>query len=497
MRSLFVVATSLIVSIFCLSPFLSPRVLAAEVFDKKSLDARLPGGAEHTVEFVRVSDGRVLWEKNPEELLSPASVTKLLTSAAVLAKYGPAFTLKTRLWHTGTRQGSSVAGDLFVVGDGDPFFVSEKLWQMAADLRAMGYREFTGDLVIVESLFGDPARDASRREGTRASDNAYDAPVSALAVNFNTVAVVIAPGSKVGDPALVSIDPWDIAGVKIDNKARTVAGAGDPQVQVTRIGAGASPSLQISGSVPVGGPIKKVYRSVSDHVGISGEYLRSFLSGAGISVRGKVRAGSLPPQAKEILAVDSYEMRRIVQGLNVFSNNFIADTLVKRLGASFNPTGKADSPGSGTLANGIAVINDFLRNEIGIKSNFVLLNGSGLATGNRLSARDVNRLLTAMEQRMDVWPEFLASLPAYGWDGTVKKRGRRGSALLEGQIRAKTGTLSEPVSVAGLSGFFRHPSHGLVAFTILSNGKGGAKQASVSELREAQDAVLTQILSQR
>jgi len=468
-----------------------------EAFPKARLDKILAIPAtEQSILFVRVRDGKSLYEREPDSSVSPASVTKLFTTAAVLAKFGPAGTLSTKFFHTGTRNGGVVTGDLVVVGDGDPFVISEKLWQLAADMRHLGYEEFTGDIVVDDSLFAGPVRDESRRTGERKSENAYDAPVSAFGVNFNTLAIAVAPGNGAGKPARVGIDPYNVRGVTIDNNAKTTSGGGDAAVQATRFGADDTPRISVGGNVPLSAPIRKIYRSVSDPLAISGEYLRAFLEGAGIKVRGRVRAGKLPAGATPVIALEGYEMRRIAQGLNTFSNNYIADTLVKRLGARFSPQGgKADAAGSGTFDAGIRVMTSFLRDEVGIKSKFTLLNGSGLATGNRFSARDVVGLLLYMESRMDLYPEFLGSLPAYGWDGTVKKRGRRDLAMLAGQVRAKTGTLSEPISVAGLGGYFRHAQHGLVAFAMLDNGRTGKPQLGIGDLRSRQDEVLAEIFS--
>ena len=83
---------------------------------------------QQSVEFVRLSDGKVLFSKNPDTLLTPASVTKLVTSAAVLAKFGANHLFKTRFYYTGSRTAGVISGDLIIVGDGDPFVVSEKFW---------------------------------------------------------------------------------------------------------------------------------------------------------------------------------------------------------------------------------------------------------------------------------------------------------------------------------------------------------------------------------
>jgi D-alanyl-D-alanine carboxypeptidase/D-alanyl-D-alanine-endopeptidase (penicillin-binding protein 4) len=100
-----------------------------------------------------------------------------------------------------------------------------------------------------------------------------------------------------------------------------------------------------------------------------------------------------------------------------------------------------------------------------------------------------------MENRGDLFPDFLASLPANGWDGTVKKR-LKNSEDLAGIIRSKSGTLTEPITVAALAGYFRHPKEGWVSFSIISNGRIGKGQPGLMELRNLQDEVLKGVLSE-
>lgn len=469
--------------------------------DQAGVDKIVQGGMSQTVaqsiHVVRMSDGKTLYEKDADQLVSPASVTKLVTTAAVLAKFTPRHTFKTKLLHSGGRKNEKIQGDLYVVGDGDPFVVSEKLWQLAADIKNMGIREFSGDLVIDNSLFGDAARDGERKFAAKGSRNAYDAPVSAFGVNFNTFAVTIAPSDQIGKPAHVAIDPYPLRGVVIESSVRTTKAKAGKNLDVKRTTDNkVDDKLTASGTIAVDGGIAKVYRSVGDHVQSAGEYLKAFLKSEGVIVRGKVREGVTPAAATELIEMESYEMRRIVAGLNTFSNNYIADVLVKRLGAAFPRSGEPDQRGSGTYDNGIAVIRDFLKKDVGIKSEFILENGSGLATENRITARQVTDILTYMERHMEVFPEFLASLPATGWDGTLKKRfGKGDTETLKGLVRAKTGTLSDPISVAGLAGYYRHPKHGMVGFCIIENGSEGKAQPPIADLRDRQDKVLVALMN--
>ncbi|MFY7930517.1 MAG: D-alanyl-D-alanine carboxypeptidase/D-alanyl-D-alanine endopeptidase [Oligoflexus sp.] len=453
-------------------------------------------GGEESILIQRLSDGKVLYESGSDKALIPASVTKIVTSAALLHYFSPAHTFKTRFYAGGPRNGDTIQGPLIVKGDGDPLLISEKLWQLAADLKHMGIREFTGDLIIDNSLFDAEKRDESRIDSAQASQNAYDAPVSAFGVNFNTLPIAIAPSRQSGKPALVSVDPYDVPDIEIVN--RTVTGAGQKNsIQAVRQGQGRDSTLIVSGTIGVQAPVAKLYRAMGDPVLEGASILRAFLREAGITVKGRTREAVMPSGSTPLYTLESYDLGFIVRGLNHYSNNYIADVLVKRLGAAFPRSGAADGSGSGTLENGVAAIERFLRDEIGIKDRFAILNGSGLDSRNRLSAAQMVKILVYMQSRMDVYPEFLASFPASGWSGTLEKRFKgRDQNLLHGLVRAKTGTLSQPVSVSSLAGYLGHPKQGPLAFAIINNGRSTGGQTSVAEFRQRQDRALLKILEE-
>ncbi len=439
----------------------------------------------------RLSDGKIIYESGPDRLLTPASVTKVITSAALLHYFGPAHTFKTRFYHSGTRSGDLVMGNLYVKGDGDPLVISEKLWQLAADLRHMGIKTFSGDLVIDNDLFDNEKRDRSRLDGVNSSDRAYDAPVSAFGLNFNTLPIAIAPGTEPGSKGRVGFDPYPIPNLPLVNNTSTGSG-NKSSIQAVRQSKGNQSSLIVSGSIGAQAPMLKVYRSMGDAVIEGGEQLRAFLASAGIDIRGKVREDSTPSQARLFYTLESYDLGFIVRGLNHYSNNFIADMLVKRLGAAFPEQGQANSNGSGTLKNGMKAVERFLRDDVGIKDKFEIINGSGLDNRNRFSAEQIVKVLRYMHEHMEMYPEFLASFPAAGLTGTLEKRFKQES--LHGLVRAKTGTLSQPVSVSSLAGYMGHPKHGILAFAIINNGQSPSNQPTVADFRKRQDQALFEIL---
>ncbi|MEZ4742740.1 MAG: D-alanyl-D-alanine carboxypeptidase/D-alanyl-D-alanine-endopeptidase [Bdellovibrionota bacterium] len=502
MKQAFLYFFLLLFSMLCFPIYESSIAVSKQAGGKSSAFLALVQEKSHlisqSVKIIKISDGTPLFQLNADKLQVPASVSKLITSAAALVKFGPTKTFTTRFYRRGSMENGVIKGDLVAVGDGDPYLVSELLWQFSADLKHMGIREIKGDLIIDNSLFDGVTRDNSRKEGIASSTHAYDAPVSAFGVNFNTLAIALAPSTQVGEKAIISLDPYMLDGVDIVNKTSTSSRETNQGVKIARMSLhNGAQKLVASGRVSQGDGLQKIYRSVNDHVLTSGEYVRAFLKAENITIKGNVRSGLRKKNDELVYELNSYPLSRIIEGLNQYSNNYIADVLVKRMGAEFFPL-KSQSHAKkqlGSYQNGVSVIETFLRNDVGIKSRFVLQNGSGLSIKNRFNADQLCQLLKYMAERMDVFPEFLSSLPASGLTGTLKKRFLDKSYKdLIGKIRAKTGTLQEPISVSSLAGYVNHPIHGLLAFAIIQNGISGKKQPSIDELRRQQDKQVSAIL---
>jgi D-alanyl-D-alanine carboxypeptidase/D-alanyl-D-alanine-endopeptidase (penicillin-binding protein 4) len=173
----------------------------------------------------------------------------------------------------------------------------------------------------------------------------------------------------------------------------------------------------------------------------------------GVKVRRSARAGAAPAGAVALAVVDSPSIEDLIEAMNVPSDNFIAETLIKALGASFG-TG-------GSTAGGAAVVRATIA-QLGVRTQAV--DGSGLSRSNRTSPRAVVSLLTAMEER-ELYAPFSASLPIAGRTGTLHDRMRRTAA--RDACRAKTGTLS---NVSALAGYCETRDGGRMAFAFLMNG---------------------------
>jgi PBP4 family serine-type D-alanyl-D-alanine carboxypeptidase len=147
------------------------------------------------------------------------------------------------------------------------------------------------------------------------------------------------------------------------------------------------------------------------------------------------------------------------------SDNFVAEMLVKQLGAV--------QGNRGSTAAGIGVMTGLI-GQAGCRSRVLLVDGSGLSLLDRMTPAALVALLTAMWNDDDVRLELLASLPVAGRTGTLHNRMR--STAAAGVVHAKTGTTSRASALSGFAG-------GRYVFSVLQNGS----PVSLTWARAAQD----------
>jgi D-alanyl-D-alanine carboxypeptidase/D-alanyl-D-alanine-endopeptidase (penicillin-binding protein 4) len=201
---------------------------------------------------------------------------------------------------------------------------------------------------------------------------------------------------------------------------------------------------------------------------------RDALRRAGVAVGGaglgKQRADDVP-----LAAVESEPLSRVVAWMGRVSDNFTAEILLKQLGTTDGSVG--------TSARGAAVVRVALA-EAGVPlAGLRLVDGSGLSSLDRLTARSLAALLRAAWADPVVRPFLLASLPVAGINGTLSDRMRRPPA--RGNVQAKTGTTS---LASALSGYVKRR----YVFSVLQNGS----PVSSFWARKAQDRFATALAAQ-
>ena len=420
--------------------------------------------------------GNVLAQAGEHVVLNPASNAKLYTAAAALAILHGSHRYQTTL--SGTIKSGAASG-LVLRGHGDPSLRAQDLWAMVQELKAHGVKRIEGDIVVDQRFFDEqttpPAFEQQPNEWA-----AFRAPVSAVAVNENTITMTVRP-SAVGGNASVSFDPPGF--VDVEGTVKTSdSGADTVGLELAKTGEGGHRmSAKISGAVAVDSKLVRYTKRVEDPQLLAGYALQAILEESGLKVPGDVKLGASGKDGKEgkggILARhESEPLSTLLYGLGKNSDNFYAEMIFKSLAGEVK-TRPAKSQDSAEI-----VTSWIEKNNLG-DTGVVVKNGSGLFDANRTTAHSMTKLLRFAWQEPGLRNEFVAQLSIGGVDGTLHKRFRE---LREHRaVRAKTGTLDDAIALSGY--VLGPPGKGTVAFAILFNkvsGKGGAARAAADKLVE-------------
>jgi len=406
---------------------------------------------------ISLRDGRTLFDASPERPLMPASTMKVLTGSAILDKLGPDWRFETRFLADGPIMNGVVEGNLYVVGACEPDLVVERFPEIAAGIATAGVREVRGDIVADLRYFDGEERPPEWPYGRQSP---YSAPISALAANFSSVRVTVTAGPGQAAPAVVLVEPPSDA-VQVTSTVRTVK-SGRPYVRATRLlertadGTVAN-RIVVSGRMPVTAAPWQDFLTIEDPAGVAVSAVKHALQDASITVRGVSRIGVLPEHTVPVYTLKSKPLSEIVRDMNKNSNNFIAELLLRTLGAE-----TYGAPGS--REKGARAVEAFLR-TCGIDPDSVKqTDGSGLSRSNTLTPETLVRVLVRMWGDERIGSSFVSSLPVGGIDGTL--RGRMFGAA-HGRVLAKTGHID---GVSALAGYVEDTSEGPVAFAFIVNG---------------------------
>jgi len=340
---------------------------------------------------------------------------------------------------------------LYLKGYADPFLVNQRLTYLASELKSLGIEKIEGPLILDDSYFDNRGEGPGWSQDS--SSRPYQAPMGALSLNFNSVAVLLFPGGAPGRDARLELVP-DSPHFKLKNKVTT--GNDGTRISIDVDGWGHKTRVMVRGRVSENHAGSRHHCRVVYPTWYTGHSFREALDQAGIKIRRSVRRGLVPSWAELIYTLRSPALGELVRKVNKRSQNFMAEQLYKTLGAEF-----LGVPGS--WWKGQQVIGAFLEEEVGIpRGSYVLHNGSGLNDVNRVSVSHVVSLLKYMWGRFDVRPDFLASLAVAGADGTVW--GRFTHPTVARSMRLKTGSLK---NVRALAGYAHSRGNEVFAFAFL------------------------------
>jgi D-alanyl-D-alanine carboxypeptidase/D-alanyl-D-alanine-endopeptidase (penicillin-binding protein 4) len=437
-----------------------------------TLSANAPGNSRVSISVIDVATGTLIYKKSDTELMNPASNVKIITAACALKQLGGHFRFTTSLH--GKRDGSIIRGPVYIKGHADPTLSTDVLWKMSRHLKAAGVRRVEGGIVVDDSYF-DGNNLPYAYDQQKDEDHAFRSPVGAVSLNHNTLAITIRPAVQGMKPARLFLDPPGYA-ILVNDSVTMEGGANNPKISATAYEN--RTRIRVWGQVQLGNRPVTYYRRVDNPSLLAGHGLKAILESMGISGGGGVQTGPLPAGTLNLVEHRSKPLSTILYEAGKVSNNFVAETVLKTIGAE-------STKGAGTWENAIARVSTILIGWGLDDGSYVYRNGSGLFDANRFSADQFTKVLRGVYLDSKIRPEFVSQLAIGGIDGTIKSRYQKATA--KGIVRAKTGTLED---VSAISGYVFDPSgKHPIAFSVLVNNAAGY----VSSARAYQERIVTAI----
>ena len=377
---------------------------------------------------------------NADVSVNPASTMKLVTTFAALELLGPSYQWKTEFYTDGKLRDGVLDGNLYLKGGGDPKLNMEKLWLMLRDLRANGVRQVTGDLVLDRSYFVQPNLPAFDDDGGDANKPYLVTPDSLL---VNLKALRFIARAENGKVSVAAEPPLD--GVTLDSQVKVLKAGKCPAYPDVRY----NPVKEFDGTrVIVTGQLMEgcsaqTYLSLLDHPGYAAGAVRAIFRELGGSIQGSNRQAEVPKDATLLARAFSPDLVEIIRDINKYSNNTMARQVFLSIGAKNRTSADVDDAHAAQR-----VIRAWLARKGITAPQLVMENGSGLSRDERISAREMGRILEAA-WKSPYAAEFISSMPLVATDGTMRKRLR--NTAMAGQAHIKTGTLNNVRAIAGFS----------------------------------------------
>lgn len=414
------------------------------------------------IKVVSLVTGEELYELNSRILFNPASNQKLYTSATALSLLGEDFPLATTVSLDTSSQ------TIWVKGHGDPILSTTDIDSIARTIAPLIPQGRTWNMAGDVSYFDD----VYWGEGWAwdYEPESYAMFFSPLCLNANMVVVTARPGLRTGDSVQVTVNP-PTGFVTVQNSAKTVQDSAVVPLVISRKWRERTNIITVTGEMPLHETRRKEELSVWQPERFALTVLSERLRASHVTID-SIRIDTSSLQGTELLRF-SHRLDSAVTYLNKVSDNLSAETVLKVLGAE-----KRGTPGA-TRA-GLSVVKEFIAGLGVDTTKIVMADGSGVSRHDLVSPASTIRLLEGMYKLGHHFDTYVHSLPIAGVDGTLKDRMRGTSA--QGNLRAKTGTLS---TVTALSGYVRTADDELLAFSIMMQHA----PIGVQPYRRVQDAV--------
>ncbi|OHX66884.1 D-alanyl-D-alanine carboxypeptidase/D-alanyl-D-alanine endopeptidase [Flammeovirga pacifica] len=418
----------------------------------KLLDHDWMKGASVSFEVRSVKSNQVVYQFEAEKSLTPASITKLFSTANALDKLGPNYQYKTDLSYSGVFENSVLNGDLIIHGSGDPTLTLQEL-DSAIRTSLPNLSEITGHIIVDASLYGKQT--TPYKWVWEDLGNYYGAGVNSLNIDDNIYNIYLNTGNTGDRAEIISISPKTPYLTVESEVLSGEKGTGDNSFIFS---SPYSNSHIIRGTLPPNRKKFKVKGGITNPDYHAAYMLRDNLVKNGVDIRlDAIKVVYIKddlPDSKSFSSVKSIPISLIIDKTNKKSINLYAEALAKTVSiketASILPDSIAKS-----IINYVAKLG-------GDSQGIFLEDGSGLSPFDAFSAHHMVSFLCKIRHE-SYFDDFENSLATTGKSGTLKYFCRYNKA--KGKITGKSGSMRRVRSYAG----YIQTSNDVLAFTIIVN----------------------------
>jgi D-alanyl-D-alanine carboxypeptidase/D-alanyl-D-alanine-endopeptidase (penicillin-binding protein 4) len=413
------------------------------------IDALIEQQLPHATVGVFVKDaqtGEVIYSRNANKLLSPASGTKLFTAAAALYHLKPTYQFLTTL--------SQKNQNFYISFGGSPSLTINNLNELVLSLKKKGVKIINGDIILDISRYKSPYYSG----GVSYDDLGwyYSAPDTAVILNENAESYEFISAKKFGMP--VQIKPKSTeAALTIINQVITVSKEQEKQHCNLNIETNSHNTVRVFGCMAQTIQPKVMQLAVPDPVFLANQVIQKALDKNGILLKGQIISGHVPSDVKVIAGVQSKPLAKLITHMLKESDNLYANSLTKQLGYSLT--------GEGTYKQGAYAIKKTLAQQTHLDMTQTELKDGPGTRYNLVTPEQVVVLLTDLLNDKNMQPIFFASLPQAGVSGTLRDRMKKTN--LETRVFAKTGSMHD---ISSLSGYIVRENSRPLIFSIIING---------------------------
>lgn len=431
----------------------------------EKIDTLIQTQLPHAIIGVVVKDadtGKVIYSKQSNKMLSPASGMKVFTAAAALYQFNLNHHFATTLLEKNQ--------NIYLKFDGSPSLTKKDLVYLVQQLKFNKVTHIDGDFVLDISRFQAPYYP----NGVSYEDLGwyYAAPDTAIMLNENAETYAFISAKKRGDRIQIESKNSHPA-LTLINQVTTVSQEQAKNHCDLNIEIKPRNTLRLFGCLAETKEPRLMHFAVPDPAYLATQLIQQTLKKNNITLKGKIITGRVPADAKYITSIESNNLTQLVTHMLKESDNLYANTLTKQLGYALMH--------EGSYKQGAFAIKKILHKHTNIDMTQLDLSDGMGTRYNLVTPEQMVVLLKAIYDNAALRPIFMKALPEAGVSGSLQARMNK--TVLEKKVWAKTGTMHD---ISSLSGYMHNADGKKLIFSIMINGVN----ESISRAKSLEEKIL-------